>query len=468
MSVPDIARDTAQRHEMFGSGVAVVAMVSGGADSAALLHLLGSGNFGQLPLRVLHVNHLLRGDASEGDERFVRELGERLGLDVKVLRYDVAAYAAAEGLNLEDAGRQVRYRFAEEELDAFCSERGTARSSGRIAVAHHLDDRIETFFMRALFGAGTGGLASIAPVRGRIVRPLLGIERSAIRAWLRETGERWREDESNEDTSRLRANIRARLVPAAESANPGFRVALGRTMDLLAADEALLASMADAFARDFADVRVGQEVAFNRNLMSTLDPTMARRTLRTALLTAFPEASRLEAEHVEALVAGLASGPFGHDLPGGLRAFGEYDKMVVSRAGEPRKTVAPTLLMFPSTADLGPAGVMVAEKAESVDTQGTPDSVVIDAEQLSGELIVDSVRPGDRMRPLGMDGSRKLSDLLIDAKVPKRDRGVTPVVRDGEQIVWLAGVRMSEDYRVRADTTSAVRLTWLRDRTSAT
>jgi tRNA(Ile)-lysidine synthase len=316
--------------------------------------------------------------------------------------------------------------------------------------------------MRALFGAGAGGLASIAPVRGRIVRPLLGAERAQVRAWLESVGETWREDESNLDTARLRARIRAVLVPAAEQINPAFRAALARTMDLLGDDDALLGSMAAAFARDFADYDDGREVSFSVDWMKTLDPTMARRTVRSGLITAFPDASRIEAEHIEALVEGFSAEGFAHDLPGGLRAFREYDKMVISRNDAAPAGVAPTLLTVTGTTDLGDAGRITAEIAEADDTNGTADSVVIDVDRVSGELTVDSPRPGDRMRPLGMRGTRKISDLLVDEKVPRRTRTAVPVVRDGEHVVWLAGVRVSDDFRVTPETRRAIRLTWER------
>jgi tRNA(Ile)-lysidine synthase len=188
---------------------------------------------------------------------------------------------------------------------------------------------------------------------------------------------------------------------------------------------------------------------------------MARRTVRSALVEAFPEASRLEAEHVDALVAGLSTDAFARDLPGRLRAESEYAKLVVSRAGESLRVVAPSLLPIPGTADLGPAGLIYAEEVDPADIAGDADSVTVDAGDLE-RFVVDASRPGDRMRPLGMEGSRKLSDLLVDAKVPRRDRLSTPVVRDGDRIVWLAGVRMSEEYRVGDGTTRAVRLTWER------
>lgn len=459
--LPDTVRETIERRSLLPDGGPLLLMVSGGGDSVALLHLASTGALGDRPLRALHVNHLLRGDEAAGDESFVRELCDRLGVELRVVRYDVAAYAESEGLNLEDAGRRVRYRFANEELEAWCRERTLSIWLARIAVAHSLDDRIETFFTRAIGGAGMGALASIAPVRDRIVRPLIDADRSGIRAYLSEAGISWREDASNADTTRQRALVRAELLPVAEKLNPSFRASLARTMDLLGDDDALLTGMAEAFTRDFARVDEGR-VVFEREMMRTLDRTMARRTVRIALGRAFPEASRLEASHIEALVDGLADDGFARDLPDGLRAVSEYGSMVVSRRAAEVQRVAPSLLPVPGNADLGPAGRMAVAETDVADVEGSDDSIVIDAGRIDGELTVDAVRAGDRMRPFGMQGTRKLSDLLIDAKVPRRLRESTPVVRDGDRIVWLAGVRMSEDYRVTERTRRAVRLTWLK------
>lgn len=459
-TLPDIARATSLRLGLLPPESPVLALVSGGADSTSLLRLLAAGDLGPLRgLAVLHVNHLLRDEAADTDAAFVSELCVELGVPCRIERYDVAAYAAEEGLNLEDAGRRVRYRFAEEELDALCDSLGATHASGRIAVAHNRDDRIETFFMRAIKGSGAGGLASIPYSRGRIVRPLLDVDRSAIRTWLIGIGQPWCEDESNADTTRLRALVRAEIVPVAERVNPVFRETLTRSIDLLAADDALLSGMADAFARDFADVKPGMSATFDREWMRTLDRSMARRTVRSALLAAFPEASRLESAHVEAVVEGLALDSFARDLPGGLRAVTEYARLIVSYSAEQPRAVAPSLLPIPGIVGLGSAGFMVAEEVACDDIAGTSDSVTISAGGLE-RLLVDGFRPGDRMRPLGMTGTRKLSDLLVDAKVPRRLRTSTPVVRDGERIVWLAGVRMSEEYRVDSATARAVRLTW--------
>lgn len=462
-TVPDIARATCARHRLLVPGAPLLVMVSGGGDSVALLRLVASGVLGEgLRPSVLHVNHLLRGDESDADQAFVEALCDQLGVTCRSVRYDVGAYAAEGGLNLEDAGRRIRYRFAEEELDALCDASGVQRSLGRIATAHTLDDRVETFLMRAISGSGAGGLASIAAVRGRIVRPLLDVSRADLRAWLEEQGGVWREDESNSDTARLRARIRGELLPVLETYNPRVRDAIARTTDLLAEEDSLLGEMSEQFARDFAEVHPGREVRLERALVLTLSRAMQRRTVRTALLAAFPEASRLEGSHLDAVCEGMSDDGFARDLPNGLRAFTEYGTLVVSRADDSQPFVAPSLLELPGIADLGEAGRLLAEEASRDERAGTPDSIVIDATGIGGPLLADGAREGDRMRPLGMEGSRKLSDLLTDAKVPRRTRGSVPVVRDGERIVWLAGVRMSHEYRVTDKTERAIRLTWRR------
>ncbi len=459
--VPDIARITAGEHALLPAGSVCVAMVSGGADSMALLHLLAGGHLGEdLSASVLHVNHLLRGAEADADEEFVSAECARLGVSCRTVRFDVAAHAEAERLNLEDAGREVRYRFAEEEADARAAAAGARPGDARIMVAHTLDDRIETLCMRLLSGAGAGGLGSIRHARGRIVRPLLDCDRTAVREWLAGEGGTWREDATNVDTSRTRARIRHELLPVLERIEPAFRTTLARSMRILAEEDALLADMARAFVRDFSaeDARPG-EVALDRALVRTLSAPMRRRVVREAIVSAYPEASRIDSAHVEAITDGVDDASFARDLPYDLRALAEYDRMVVVRQGERLPGVAPCLLPIPGSADLGENGRLTASEASPEVVEADACEVIVDVGGAE-VLTVSGVRPGDRMRPLGMEGTKKLSDVLVDAKVPARMRGSVPVVRDGESIVWLAGVRMSDEHKVDEDTTRAVRLTW--------
>jgi tRNA(Ile)-lysidine synthase len=460
MSVlPEISAATAGANDLLYEDSFVLAMVSGGADSVALLRLLASGGLGGRALAVLHVDHMLRGGESDSDARFVAELCERLGVPCRVARYDVGAYASAEALNLEDAGRRVRYRFADEELDARCGEAGLPRARGRIATAHTLTDRIETLLMRIAQGAGAGGLVSPRYRRGRLVRPLLDCSRADVVAYLEELGQPWREDSTNADTSRLRARVRAELVPLLRDINPRVDEALARTVRLLADEDELLDEMAVAFARDFATV-AGGEVRFDRTRMNTLSRPMMRRVVRAALFATFPEASRLEFEHVEAVCDAMADEAFARDLGHRLRAFTEYGRLIISREPGTAPSLAPSLLDIPGSVDLPGAGSMSAEPAGADEVGDDPLTALVDADRIRGVLTVDSMRPGDRMRPLGMTGSRKLQDVLTDAKIPRRRRPLVPVVRDGERVVWLAGVRMSDEYRVGPHTDRAVLLRW--------
>ncbi|MBW6468719.1 MAG: tRNA lysidine(34) synthetase TilS, partial [Coriobacteriia bacterium] len=265
---------------------------------------------------------------------------------------------------------------------------------------------------------------------------------------------------TNLDTSRQRARIRHEVVPALLAAEPALHATLARTMRILADEDDMLSAMADAFARDFSaeDAHPG-EVALDRPMMATLSRAMQRRTIRSALEAAFPHASRLDSAHIEAIVDGLDDDAFARDLACGLRAFTEYGKIVISHREKHYPGVAPSLLPLPGSVDLGPAGSLEATMVDPGEVAGESRSVVVDP-GAAAEFTIGPVREGERIRPLGMDGTKKLADLLADEKVPRRERHGVPVVRDGDRVVWLAGVRMSDEYKVGPHTTRAVRLTW--------
>ncbi|MCL2025168.1 MAG: tRNA lysidine(34) synthetase TilS [Coriobacteriia bacterium] len=341
------AAETIERHRMYDERSALLLMVSGGADSMALLHLLATATTDATPdaparelptpaaCAVLHVNHGLRAEA-DADEQFVLDACARLNVSCTVAQFDVAAYAAEHDLNVEDAGRTLRYRAANEQLDQLCRTHDLLPSGARIATAHTLDDRCETFFWRALWGAGTGALGSIPPTRDNIVRPLIRATRAEIIAYLEANGHVWREDATNADTTRTRAAIRHLLMLAAEEVRPTFRRALERTMDLAAADDVILTRMEDAFARDFTLEREPDELlVMSATLLATLEPTMRARSMRAALFATFPTARRIEAAHIDALVAACSNDAahetFARDLGYDLHARCKYDKLFITK-----------------------------------------------------------------------------------------------------------------------------------------
>jgi len=461
--LPDIARATCERYDLVPSRATVVVMVSGGADSVVLLHLFTTGQLGQgLRLFAVHINHMLRGAESDADESFVRDLCARLDIELKVVRVDVAAFAASTGQNLEDAGREVRYRLATEELDTRCASVGIPMESGRIATGHTRDDRVETYLMRVITGAGSGGLSSLRPRRGRIVRPLVECPRELVRTHLSLLGQPWREDASNLDTTRLRARIRHEVLPMMRRINPRFDETAMRSAEVLSAENDLLAEMAREHAHEIAE-KNGAALVLDRAGLARLSRPLRRRVIREILKTHFPQAARVEFDHVEAVTEACGADQdrsFARDLPGGVRVETRYGTITISRMGEDLQALAPSLLPIPGTVDFGAAGKLHASRAVHGDLSGHAYSVVIDGGVVCDSLSVTCVRPGDRMRPLGMSGTRKLSDMLIDEKVPARLRPRIPVVRDGDRIVWMAGVRMSEEYKVVPETRNPLRLTW--------
>jgi tRNA(Ile)-lysidine synthase len=443
---------------MFPEDGPVVVMVSGGADSVALLRAVAGGVFGPLDASVLHVDHRLRGAASDADAVFVGRLCAELGVACRVAHVDVAGFADEHGLNLEDAGRRVRYREADTYVEALCAESGVAAADGRVATAHTLDDRAETTLMRLAQGAGAGGLVSPPYRRGRVVRPLLDCTRAGVLAYLDSLGQDWREDATNLDTTRTRARVRAELMPLMRGINPRFDEAIVRTLTLLGDEDAFLDRLAGETAATLASA--GAEISVDRADLAALPRALQRRVVRLLLRETYPESSRLEFEHLEALCDGLGDASFARDIGSGLRAFAEYGRLIISRSGEQAGTLTPRTLTVPGTVDLDRAGRLSAEPGGAAEPPSDLRVALIDADAVTGPLSVTPVLPGDRMRPFGMQGTRKVSDVLIDAKVPARQRASVPVVRDGGRIVWLAGVKSSDDYRVGPQTVRTVRLVW--------
>ena len=239
----------------------VVLMVSGGADSTALLVLAatsaldicdgrGSARIARERLHVLHVNHQLRGIDAQEDEEYVRELAGRYGIPCTVRRADVAALAASSDGNVENAGRELRYAAAAELANQLSEELGTPRSAARILTAHTADDRAETFFMNAMRGTGPAGLASIPRQRNRIVRPLLDRTHEELCDLLRMRGIVWREDDTNRDTRYLRAYVRHEVMPVVRARNPRVSASLGATCDILSDEDAYLTQVAARAYRD--------------------------------------------------------------------------------------------------------------------------------------------------------------------------------------------------------------------------
>ena len=442
---------TVRRRRLLSAGDRVAVAVSGGSDSVALAWLVHelAAERRWVPVGLLHVNHLLRGDASDADDAFCRALAERIGWPFESVRVDVAAMARDRGCSIEVAARDARYAFFDE-----AAERVDA---GVVATGHTMDDQAETVLMRLLEGAGTRGLSGIRPRRGRVVRPLIDCRRSELRTYLIDRAEPFREDLTNLDTSVPRNRIRRDLMPVVETVAPGGVTALARFAELAAADESVLEQAAIQKMPTVVLSKRRAGVELNTSVLAGLPPALGRRVVRLAV-AGFAPGARLSARHLEAVrLLAAAERTGGHlDLPGltvdrsgaALVIDGSAPHAVEAVAFEYR-------LEVPGTIDVPEAGVtMTASRSRDVTTKGLEAAgsrVAVQESEIAAPLTVRNRRPGDRFRPLGAPGRRKLQDLLVDRKIPRDERGRVPVVVDQSgQVVWVAGVAVSDACRVRS------------------
>ena len=324
------ARRSIADRNLAASDAAVLLMVSGGSDSTALAYLGASlrdaGDIG--PVAMLHVNHQLRGDDADGDERFVSSLAELLHIPLFICSIDIAAEAARSHENVEAVARRERYLAANEALRSMCQHEGCPLSEARIFTAHTADDRIENFYIRSIVGTGPGGFRSMRYENGPVVRPLLDATRDELRAFLAareaagepcvcdEAGNLWREDATNAHTDRFRAYVRHKVVPPCKEWNEALPEVLVRSMNLIADEDDMLEAMAGELAqRDSEWVAADDTFGIDRSEGFRLRPAfgatarpLQRRAVLQLLQAMLGPDARVETSSVEAVLDGFAEG----------------------------------------------------------------------------------------------------------------------------------------------------------------
>ncbi|OUO89797.1 tRNA lysidine(34) synthetase TilS [Gordonibacter sp. An230] len=308
-------------------------MVSGGSDSTALAYvaceLRERGVLGKLA--ILHVNHLLRGEDSDEDARFVARLSDLLDIPLFLRCVNVAAEVERTGENLEAVARHERYLAAQEALESLCLDAAAPLADGRILTAHTADDRVESFYMRSIVGTGPGGFRAMRYRNGSVVRPLLDVSREELRAYLAErervglpmvrdgAGALWREDATNAHTDRFRAYVRHEIVPRAKKRNPQLLEVLVRTMNLVADEDDLLDGMAAEVelrcvsALDPEDPSAGCVLAPD---LGAEPLPLARRVTVRVLQRLLGADARVEAASVEAVLAAFDRSDGGRPIGG--------------------------------------------------------------------------------------------------------------------------------------------------------
>ena len=470
MQLIDRVRATIRAHDLARPDTRLLVALSGGSDSVALAYLLAElAQRNELRVAgIVHLNHQLR-PAADDEETFCGELAARLGWRFEGGRADVAARARAERRSIEDAARAARYEFFEQarlrlEADA-------------IALGHTRDDQAETFLLRLIRGAGSRGLSGMHPRRGHIIRPVLDCRRHALRSFLEERGVPSVHDESNDDVSIPRNRVRAELLPFLERRfNPSI-------VDVLA-DEARLAReewdwiqraarnvAAEIVSRPEKDVWLLDVSALER-----LPAALTRPIVRDALVRASGGRS-ISFRHVEdALSLAFAPSPprgsgatSGGPIDGpGVRMERRGQVVVLTTRGPADPAEANLFrysLSIPGEVAVGEAGCVVSAEAAALAGSAILSNAAVAVLQLDRcrmPLAVRNRRPGDRFRPLGLGGQKKLQDYFVDKKIPRARRDQVPLVVDEtDRIVWVAGHGIDDEFRV-TDPTQAVLILRLR------
>ena len=419
-------------------GSRVLVAVSGGADSVALLSLLHqvADKMG-LSLEAAHLDHALR-EASHDDARFVEQLCDGLGVPLKVERRDVAEIARQCKGNLEEVARDVRREFMA--LTAL------AKKCHLTALGHHADDQAETFLMRLLRGASPAGLASMRMVNGAVVRPLLPFHRADLLAYLREMGIAWREDESNLDQMFTRNRIRHHLLPVMQSFNPNIGRQLAGLCERMRQDDdfwtALVTQELDRCGR-----WQGDDYVLDQPLLLEMPPALAGRVVRAALRQVRGDLRSLTSTHLAAVVklAGADSPQGELSLPGAWVAR-RYQKLLLSKE---RPVIAGRFEMVldgPGDYSL-PDGRTLSLSLEGQALGESVDAVEFDAVSLPFPLQLRHCQAGDRLRPSGMAGTKKLQDLFVDLKLTREERQQALLIHKDDEVLWVVGLRRSDGRR---------------------
>jgi tRNA(Ile)-lysidine synthase len=454
----DAVRRTIRRYELASSSTRVVAALSGGSDSVALAYLLSDlHGAGELQLVAFaHFNHQLR-ESADSDERFCRRVAEALGRPLVTGGADVRALAARDGRSIEDAARTARHAFLER-VRADCR-------ADVIALGHTKDDQAETFLLRLIRGAGARGLAAMHPRNGPIVRPLLECRRGQLRAHLAERGLAFVHDETNDDLSIPRNRVRAELLPfLIDRFNPAVVDALADAAEI-AREEWTWMSAEAAVASKEAVAHDANRWTIDASILAARPLPLVRLVVYGAM-TAAAHGRPIGFEEVSRTVDLVRFGGPPFDAPGQrveriastvvltgrpADAVGRVDSGPGSGAG----SLFRRPLSIPGEVVLPDSGLVIS--AEPADSPGLPRALAgkgpeiatVRLDRCVGGLAVRYRRPGDRFRPLGLGGGKKLQDFFVDRKVERRRRDRVPLVVDEtDRIVWVAGYAIDDEFRV--------------------
>jgi tRNA(Ile)-lysidine synthase len=426
---------------LLDAGARVVCAVSGGPDSVALARSLTSTveETGTGGIVVAHFDHRMRPD-SGADAEWVRELAASLGLEFYGGSADVPALQACFSQSPEEAARFARRDFL---------LRVKARTGGyAVALGHQMTDRAETFFLNLMRGAGTRGLGAMHwRDEAGFVRPLLWATKREVIDYLNEIGQPYLEDPTNEDVTYTRNFVRHEVFPVVESNFPGAVRKMTEAAEAFAREDDALAELANTTTGKYLSEN-GKTVVLNDEFRGDITPAVAARLIQLAYERVQKRRRTLERAHIEAVLT-LADGSTAN-LPGGCSAKRFGGATVFRPASGP--AIKSWKVIVPIPGKTAVPGVGYAIKTGGKNAVPPADcAVTLDEEAVGGYLVVRSRKPGDRIRPAGLGGTRKLQDIFVDAKIQRDARVLYPVIGSEKEVFTVPELAVSEDAAPRVN-----------------
>jgi tRNA(Ile)-lysidine synthase len=417
---------------MIAPGERVLVGLSGGADSVCLLIVLRELGY---DVAAAHLNHGLRGDESDQDERFVQKLCEQLQIQLHATNVRVGDQPG----NIEAEGRRARRRLFAELVNR--------HHYGRVALAHNRDDRIETFFLNLLRGSGSEGLTSMEPVTGNLIRPLIELPRANIETYLREKSQPWCTDSTNADRRFARNRLRLDVIPGlAARYNTGLSDALGRTVDILHEENLWMRELASSWL-DRHGTKTGDSYVVNAEALSGEPPALQRRVIRLALKRIAVNLEDVTFDHVEAARELLGPHRSGRlvEFPGDLTIARSFGQLIVQNRTDAAEEFEYELQI--------PGEIHIPELNRSFrariaaenDAKSSEDRVFVDGGNIGPYVRIRNWKPGDYYRPVGLPAG-KLKKLFQRARIPRNQRHRWPVFVADSKIVWVASFPVAREF----------------------
>lgn len=459
------------RHELITQGDTVVIGVSGGADSICLLFLLSEiSSYINYDIKVIHVEHGIRGDDSLKDAEYVRNICAGLKIDCRVVRVDAIGYSQEQLLTLEEAARILRYRAFEDYRSELMQNGGTVK----IAVAHHINDQAETVIFQMIRGSGIKGMGGMSPQRDNIIRPLLCLSREEILSYLSENHISFRTDESNSDNTYSRNYIRNDIIPRLAQIQPRADVHISEMAAELREIEGFLIKLAEPVYNKAASVsKDKKEIILNLPQILGEDEVLIRAILRMAVSDCVPNRKDIGRNHFDA-IWGLISKGSGKsvNLPKGIVVIKQGDNLIFRRENESAEadgnmykvnlTIdAKETFKEPVCICLGDEQEMVIKAYDKPDGYTIPRNTYtksFDYDKISNGLQIRNAQAGDYLYIDDKGHKKNIKDYFVNEKIPVEYRDKVLVVADKNHVLWVIGYRICEQVKITDETSKIIEI----------